>query len=238
MLQVNSYYYDKINKYPLVKNYLYTGNTSDLGALRHKDRIGVKIYQSNIDTKIGYRLYQNKNFSLSSYNHIEDAILIQKLQEYGKDILLTEFPKGVITYQNCIVGQVVPYYENSFTLSSILKNSNYHFINPYTLLIKAYQIIRELIDHGIIYYDIHGSNFLVSKEEIKLIDFEYDEIYFIGEGNYSFIISNMLHWFMAMANNIKDSFKPKDILCNWFKVDSFASLYEELKLGESLVKKL
>ena len=238
MIRINNNYFYKDREYHLVKNYVYTGDGQDFGILRHKE-YNMIIYQDKNNPKRGYRVYQNEKLHLTSYNHDEDAILIQQLLAYGKNVKLTEFPNGVITYKDRIIGQVIPYYDNSFQLKEILKRSDYSQINPYTLLLKAYAIIKELYDNGIIYYDIHGSNFLVYQDGVKLIDFEYNEVYFRNEISFcENLIHNMVNWFISMANSsIRYPFKPENILNSYFQINDFNSLYHELKTGESLTYK-
>ena len=135
---------------------------------------GVFIYQNRQKPTKAYRIY--KEFADYGFNGYNDDTLIQELQERKDGINLTEFPTGVVTYENKIIGQEIPYYEDYMSIHEFIQN--FKDIDLPTLYRMILDILKELYDHGILYYDVHTKNFLIKNDEsgikVNLIDFEYD----------------------------------------------------------------
>ena len=81
---------------------------------------GVYIYKSNYDSKKALRIY--KDFALYKYIYHSDAKDVSKLQEFQSKIKLTEFPTGILTIEDSVIGQEIPFYENYETLRYIFEN--------------------------------------------------------------------------------------------------------------------
>lgn len=132
---------------------------------------GVYIYKSNYDPKKALRIY--KDFALYKYTYHSDAKDISKLQEFQNKIKLTQFPTGILTIEDYVIGQEIPFYENYITLyESISKLKDIRKIFYY--YDKMINILEELAQVGIIYKDLHVKNFMIKGNSIKLIDFEND----------------------------------------------------------------
>ena len=103
----------------------------------------------------------------------DDEHLVTALQERQKYVKLTDFPTGIVTVRGHVVGQEIPFYENHLPISKMVIRKITHLeqIEYYLSMLK---ILKELLSNDIIYSDIHGNNFMVSKEDgsVKLIDFE------------------------------------------------------------------
>lgn len=153
---------------------------------------GVYIYQTYYDKNTALRIY--KEFADYGFNGNRDDRLISELQRRQKDIKLTRFPTGVVTVENRIIGQEIPYYQNYITLShvntKIKKEPTYFYL-------KILEILKEMYDNGIVYSDTHGKNFMVdiTNLSVKLIDFDYT--YMAFDSNCKYLYKNMI-------NNLKD----------------------------------
>lgn len=134
---------------------------------------GVYIYKTYYDSTKALRIYKDcTNFPYICH---DDVKLLVKLQEKQKDIKLTEFPTGIVTLQDKIIGQEIPLYEDYqslhdsiSTLSSIKQLIIYYK--------KMLDILIELEQNVMIYTDLHFKNFMVKDNDIKLIDFESNSI--------------------------------------------------------------
>lgn len=233
MIKINNMYNFNNKKYSLVKEMAYTGEISDIAYLRKKAGNRVFIYQDKLDRNIGYRIYQDSN--VINYNpatHLEEANLIQKLHEYGKNVKKTIFPYGVVTKNGNVIGQAMPYYYNEISLTDAARDGN----NPYTLFLEALDLIKELYDNGIIYIDIHGGNFLLTPTGLKLIDFEKEAIAFKDEDMADIAEGQMILDFVNMVKKVT-YFKALSVIPNITKVQNLCDLEQELLLGEALTLK-
>ena len=177
MLEMKGNYVNFNIEFSAVQNYAYEGdgNLEDFGVLRNNpSNQSVYILQSRENKKMAYRIY--KDFKRKTFDQARDAILIQRLHENGYRINDIDFPYGVITMDNRVIGQAIPDYEQSCALADFESS----VITLSTLLADAYSLIKELYDHDIYYLDIHEYNFLVTPEGLKLIDFDNEMTYFIN----------------------------------------------------------
>ena len=153
----------------------------------------VKIYRLPGLSNKALRL--DKNFLNYHYLVRHDDLLVSHLQERQKDVLLTEFPTGIVTIEDKIIGQEIPFYEDVVTLEHAAKrkliNTSEQFLRKTLEILK---IIRELLNAGIIYQDIHSFNFLYNNntQKINLIDFDsqYIKFYYYKQ-SYDYMIINL-----------------------------------------------
>ena len=157
---------------------------------------GVEIYQTSYDPKIALRIYKDwaayklaaKYNVLSQSTGHEEEKIVSELKERQKDIKLTEFPTGIVTMNNIIIGQEIPYYEGHIDLSKeivkLLKNikDDISYNKNIQMIMYYYQkiinILEELTKNNIYYEDLHPKNFVVKEASIKLIDFEQSKVKF------------------------------------------------------------
>lgn len=143
----------------------------------------------------GKALRLDKNF-LNYQNLVRhDDLLVSRLQERQKNVSLTEFPTGIVTIEDKVIGQEIPFYENTVTLEHATKrkliNTNEEFLSK---ILEILKIIHELLNAGIIYQDIHGFNFLYNNttKKINLIDFDSQYVKFdYHEQSYNSMIINL-----------------------------------------------
>ena len=142
-------------------------NDPDIG----KDK-GVIIYQSFIDENIGYRIDINYNNPYFSYQ--SQLMAINELQKLQPSIKLTQFPYGIVIKNNKPIGEIIPFYPNSINILEYFKKINDKQI--ICLYKKLLEILQEMYDNGILYYDINEGNFLVTINNnypvIHTIDFD------------------------------------------------------------------
>lgn len=187
---------------------------------------GVYIFKSPIEEKKAFRIY--KDFSSTKLCNIElhhsEVHLLSELIKRQNKIKYTEFPTGIITYNNFIIGQEIPYYHGYKTFDTkVEKLDKITIIKYYLEILKR---LKELYENGIIYNDVHAKNFMVGKnDDIKIIDFEPYLVSFDQEYD-----KRMLENLKQMINRINQS---KQLL---FILQKEKSLYdiEETILTKSL----
>lgn len=163
---------------------------------------GVFLFRSLYDKKKGLRIY--KDYNLYKYVHHDDYTIVSKLQEKQKNIKLSEFPTGILTIENKIIGQEIPLYDNSKTIFDYFKEGNMKK-RPTQFYLEILKILKELFDNGIMYRDVHARNFLVENitEIINIIDFEsifvsFDKLPY----TYSALINNYKVGLINILNSI------------------------------------
>lgn len=142
---------------------------------------GVYIYQTNYLRSRALRIF--KDWAIyypkiaRQYVYRKDPQLIQELKSREKNIKLTEFPTGIVTLEDYIIGQEIPFYEQTKTLFEISKEKKVNDILQYYL--DMIRILNELVQNGIIYTDCHAKNFVVNyvNNIVNLIDFEPHQVF-------------------------------------------------------------
>ena len=143
------------------------------------DYDGIFLYQmpSIHDEDYAYRIY--RDFEKYKYRRHYDDKLISFLQSKQHLVKNVDFPVGVVTVENEVIGQIIYLYKNSQTILSYLnsiKGNNKFEKVYYDLLLKVLNILKLLYENDIFYVDIHPNNFLIVDESIKIIDFENHSI--------------------------------------------------------------
>lgn len=151
---------------------------------------GVYIYQSYYNKDKALRIYQD--YADYKYTCHDDDKLVSKLQEVQKLVKLTEFPTGIVTLENKIIGQEIPYYDESISLDKLINDKKVD--SPLNIYKDIINILKELVNVGIIYCDIHACNFMINLENMvsKLIDFDSYYIFFDDDKqNYKYMLDNL-----------------------------------------------
>jgi len=185
---------------------------------------GIYLFRCLYDKSKALRLY--KDFNLYKYTYHDDYGIVSKLQEKQKDIKLSEFPTGIITVENKVIGQEVPFYDNSKTIYEYFKDGNMKK-RPTQFYLEILNILRELSNNGIIYIDVHKGNFLVENitEIVNIIDFESG---FLNFGNLPSSYVPMINNFKISLINILNSVCNIRFDNNLNKVDTLEKLEEVL----------
>lgn len=99
----------------------------------------------------------------------QEGLLVENLCVYQKNIKLTDLPFGIVKINDIVIGQLIKYYKNSITLIDFFKGSP--SVEPILYYLQVLDILEELALNGICYEDVHGGNFLVVGDDLRLIDF-------------------------------------------------------------------
>ncbi len=188
------------------------------------DYDGIFLYQmpSIHDEDYAYRIY--RDFEKYKYRRHYDDKLISFLQSKQHLVKNVDFPVGVVTVENEVIGQIIYLYKNSQTIFSYLnsiKGNNKFEKVYYDLLLKVLNILKLLYENDIFYVDIHPNNFLIVDGAIKIIDFENHSIdnsndkekYFMH--NLCYIIKLINRYF--------------EIDCDIKREDSFEVVYQKVR---------
>lgn len=197
-------------------------------------RIGTMLYQANYDSKKALRIYPDcSDIPFGGTCHKDDKFVNSLLLKQNK-IKLTEFPTGIVTLDNYVIGQEIPYYEDYETIKSLFERNGLSQLPTYYYL-KMYMIIKELYDNGIIYSDTHGENFLIKENDIKLIDFDENEVSI--DDNKKYLNDVALSHIKSMYKNLSNilAFQLNE---NFFKTNNIKEIGESLEeMHHELIKK-
>lgn len=175
---------------------------------------GVYIYKTKYDPSKALRIY--KDWADYKYtSHESDTKLISELLKRQTFVKLTDFPTGIVTLENSVIGQEIPLYEGYKDLIKIIQTKEKEqIIKYYNDMIK---ILEELYNAEIIYIDCHTKNFLINEitDEVKLIDFEPSQI----------ILKKDIHNYKKMLNILKQNIN---------RINQLKNISFELKTEETL----
>lgn len=184
------------------------------------------IFQSKKNPNIGYKLY--KDYKTLKYNKYNDNVLLQKLLSRNYDIKMTNFPKKVLTINNIVIGQEIPFYPNSLTLKEYFEE--YKDIDALLIYQKVLLILKELFDNGIVYLDTHYKNFMINPltGKVNVIDFDSDFILFDKKTiEYQ---KQVLYLYINMINKLSKNYCPDDKEQEFNISDDFQNLFEQINL--------
>lgn len=208
-------------------------SNNDLFGSSFNQQNGVYIYQTYYDKSKALRIY--KDFADYRYIFYDDDKLISILQERQKDVVLTNFPTGIVSIENKIIGQEIPYYENSVTLLEYVLNNQNNLDIKY-IYISILNILKELVNNGIIYKDIHSKNFMIDQasKAIKLIDFEsrFIDIDPVEKSSYEGMIRNLISLLSTFNRYLKVDFKT-----NFSNTSTLSDIEESILENKYLVNK-
>lgn len=168
---------------------------------------GVYIYQTNYDKKRALRIF--KDWALyypkiaRQYSCHKDPKLIEELKLREKNIKLTEFPTGIVTLEDYIIGQEIPFYEQTKNLYEISNEKGTKDILQYYL--DIINILNELAKNDIIYTDCHAKNFVINyiNNIVHLIDFEPHQVFIDNKYKYKDMMYKIKQT-INMINSIKN----------------------------------
>ena len=182
---------------------------------------GVYIYKTYYDDLKALRIYKDwADYKFIS--HASDIKIISELQKRQQYVKLTEFPTGIVTLENSVIGQEIPLYEGYKNLIEVVKNIDSKEVLKYYL--QMIKILQELISTDIIYVDCHTKNFLINEKtsDIKLIDFEPTDI----------SLKKDLYSYKKMINIIKENInrinKIKNIPFHLLKEETLENIEETI----------
>lgn len=194
-----------------------------------EDDFGFNIYISNYDSSKKLKIYRTDNKLTYKYYYHHDDRFIAKLQVIQPNVKYTEFPTGVVTMDNKIIGIEEPFYSNVDTFLKELKDG----MDKEDALYYIHQmldIISELYNNGIIYCDLHPDNFLVDKENklLHLIDFDEKYVFFRNEEKTNSSYQDMIENFYTQI--INQTFNILNIPITIKDVNTLEDLYDIIDL--------
>lgn len=174
---------------------------------RLKKRVYVKYPKYDFFAIEGMNDYILKVLKTYEWVNCYEEMYVQKKFLLSKDNLKDiNLPLGYVLNKSRVVGQIIPYYKDSISfrnasigcsldeLMNIIKLDDDGLHNLFLIYHKILNIIEEMYEKNVIYQDVHGGNFLFYHNDIKVVDFDY---------NYLFFYKNKLHLLNTFKNYIQ-----------------------------------
>lgn len=189
-------------------NYIASG--SEASIYKYKKSIALRVYD------IDNGLYSSITGEFVG-KPLEEK-LVSNLYVYRNNIRLTSLPIGIVKVNDIVVGQLIKYYKNSITLTDFFKGSP--SIAPIPYYLKVLDILEELALNNICYEDVHGGNFLVVGDKLRLIDFSnsrvkvnqnYNGMYFPLFQNFNTMVNNLTFSVLGYENDYNRLVIPESI---------------------------
>lgn len=200
------------------------------------DEEGAYIYRSKYDFTKALKIYKDINFY--KYTAHSDYKFISRLQQKQPNIKLTKFPNGILTIEDYVIGQEIPFYDNSETLHD-------HFISgnlkkrPTQVYLDILKILKELYKEGIIYTDVHRRNFMINKitEIVNIIDFDDTFINFDNlKFSYTAMLNNLKSCIVSGLNLISDSELSYELDDNFTSANSLEEIEQIILKADNKLK--
>jgi len=181
--------------------------------------LGVSIFKSHYNPNYGLKIYND--FADYRYFPHFDHLFVQELQNKQKNIKLTEFPTGVITIENKVVGQEIKFYNDHVELTDCISK-----VDIIDIYLKILEILKELCSDDIYYCDVNTRNFMIDLENmvVKLIDFDKQYVTIKDTPN-RYYYKGMLDNLKRMIKNINDEYKIK-FDESFYKIESLDQIQE------------
>ena len=129
---------------------------------------------------------------LTDFNEDRELEMLIEFNKVHDDIKKTDLPVSYYKENNDIVGTVVPYYDKSISLYTLSKKRDsrlYQLMevykrdddairNLFILYREIIDLMEELYNYGICYYDSNSTNYVIKDNNVHLIDFDPKHISF------------------------------------------------------------
>ena len=124
------------------------------------------------------------------FNHTRNLKLIEKLCQKQEEIPEVEFTVGYLQGYLMMSGIIVPYYKGGISVKSlaclypfsdIQKYYNHEaneIDNLFSILLDILHLLTIMYNKGVYYTDANSGNFIIYNNEIKVIDFEPQFVFF------------------------------------------------------------
>ncbi len=174
---------------------------------------------------------------------IDMLLLFQKLETIIQKI---DFPIGYYQELNRIRGIIIRYYKNAPSLYSLSETHDINILgkyyyhdddtihNLYLLMYDTLLLIEELFENNVYYTDVHRGNFILSNNEVKLIDFDYSFIHY-KEQRDNKLMRMVLQNYDDMLFMMMKRFGLGEI--PYYRVNSFENMKKRVKRIEDQVRK-
>lgn len=147
-----------------------------------------------------------------------------------------DIPIGYFKENNKLIGTIVPYYKNSFSINKIIHNYTLDSLsniynhdsnkenNLIDLHLEILNLLQVMFDNRLSYLDVHEGNFLIFNNNVKIIDFDPSYIKFNNSRiNYHKIIDRYIH----LINKINAYLNMNYININ--RVNNFSDVEKDIK---------
>lgn len=186
---------------------------NDCNSFLEKKEFDNKSYKTkqNLSPKMSFYLLPSTDDYILKLNPCIDKNdnglygLVYKLLEKQKDCPNIDFPIGITLNDLDVVGQIIKYYRNAKSIKNIcicedLSSLQKYIIrdedtlhNLFMVYLEILDILEEMFESDISYFDVNGGNFVIYNNQVKIIDFEPEYISFQKEKyNEHIIIHNYL----------------------------------------------
>lgn len=168
----------------------YVASGSEASVYKYKKYIAIRLYD------IEENIYCPLSGNILGKPLCES--MIKNLHVYKDNIKLSSFPLGVVKVNGVVVRQLIKYYNNSISLTDFFKSSP--SVDPIPYFLKCLDILEELALHNICYEDVHGGNFLIVGNKLRLVDYSDHRIKI--NQDYPGLYYNMFQNFNPMVNSL------------------------------------
>ncbi|MBP5683830.1 MAG: hypothetical protein J6X02_01060 [Bacilli bacterium] len=129
-------------------------------------------------------------YAIKNFDNEKVRYMLRTFMELQKRVYLTKLPTSYYMEDGIMKGTIIPYYDKGISLNTVsltkkideLMKYYYHdediLHNLFILFSDIMDILEELVDNNVIYFDTNPGNFVLINNRIQLIDFdpEYDRI--------------------------------------------------------------
>lgn len=223
------------------------------GILYIDKKINKNDYIKNLESKYCrfYNLLSTNEYiikytlqTLSKNDIIGMKDMLNNFNEVRSKIPSIDFPIGYYLEDDLLRGLIIYYYNNAISLKKIFCNYSItdlykHYAyddNPYKNLILLYldiiSLMEELLDNKIFYLDIHGGNFVLYNNQVKLIDFEPSQLIF--NQNNSIFYEKVIYALKLLINHSNSKLGLYEYIDG--NINSITKLKNEVKMLEKRLK--
>lgn len=124
------------------------------------------------------------------FNHTRNRNLIEKLYKKQEEIPEVDFTLGYLKGFTMMKGILVPYYKGGISVQRLATSYSFRDIknyynhesnemdNLFSILLDILHLLIIMYNKGVYYTDANSGNFIIYNNEIKVIDFEPEFVFF------------------------------------------------------------
>ena len=139
--------------------------------------------------------------------------MLSKLVDKQKDVPNVDFPIGYFRRNLKLAGLIIRYYQSGMSCDRIFENqdieelSKYYYHdddnihNLFLLLDDVLDLVYEMFENGVYYFDLNAGNLILIDNRVKIIDFDPRFVKFDDKDNRLEIIMATYSWLIRDAMN-------------------------------------
>lgn len=170
------------------------------------------------------------------FNHTRNLNLIEKLCQKQEEIPEVEFTVGYLQGYRMMRGIIVPYYKGGISVKGL---STAHYFNElkkyynhesdemdnfFSMILTILHLVILMHSKGVFYTDANSGNFIVFNNEIKVIDFEPQFVFFSDDNGKH--LKDTLKKFTDLVNALFRRYNFKDFAL--LQQDSFSETEKKI----------